>query len=385
MNIFKDYIEVIKLKKHLKILGNTYQYGIRCDIDEELLILKKHISNKKYKGIIIYPEAIKWDFFQRPQHMLREFAKAGYLCLFIEHNIDEKNILSKKYENLYVVNDACKLLPLLVDVDVIFYITYYLQYEFAKVFKNKIIWLDIVDKIEFFALYNSLSLKKWNYLIENADIATYSASELSKYFNNRSDCILLENAVNKNDFNISDRSYDDIKNLLNDKKIIGYFGAIEEWFDYDLLKKIDDLGIYNIIIIGNVSDMEKFDNFNNVYCLGFKKYDELVDYAKHFDISIIPFLVNDLTNSVSPVKFFEYMALNLPVITTEITEMVKYESKIVKIINDESDLKSVIDDLLKIDKLELNNLCEKIVENNLWDKRAKVILNKIEEVNYGYK
>jgi len=42
---------------------------------------------------------------------------------------------------------------------------------------------------------------------------------------------------------------------------------------------------------------------------------------RDFDIGIIPFKKNELTASVDPIKYYEYRALGLPVISTDFGEM----------------------------------------------------------------
>lgn len=59
-----------------------------------------------------------------------------------------------------------------------------------------------------------------------------------------------------------------------DKPIIGYYGAIASWFDYDLIKDISKTNKYNIVLIGQIYDETyKLNNMNelsNVYYLGKK-------------------------------------------------------------------------------------------------------------------
>jgi hypothetical protein len=40
-----------------------------------------------------------------------------------------------------------------------------------------------------------------------------------------------------------------------------------------------------------------------------------------FDVAVIPFLKNELTSSVDPIKYYEYRALGLPIISTGFGEM----------------------------------------------------------------
>jgi len=381
VTIIIKFKEVRDLKKHIKSLNKMFEGELKNGLSEELEAIDKDIIENKYKGIIIYPEAVRWEPVQRPQHLLKKFAENNYLCFFIEHNPNENKILKEVFPNLFIVNRAEKLLPLLKKHKVIFYITYFLQYEYAKQFENKTIWLDIVDRLDFFALYNSYSKKIWKKIISKADILSYSAAELKKYIKSREDAILLPNAVNPEDFIVEiDKVPSKLNKIDHTRPTIGYFGVIEEWFDWSIIKKIDDINLYNIVLIGPINSNINIDELNlkNTYMMGRIEYKELKKYAKVFNIAIIPFIVNDLTNSVSPIKFFEYLATNKPIITTNISEMKKYNSNIVKIIDETTDIENVIEELLKIDEKNIREEAMRLLQGNTWQNRYQIIEEKIE-------
>jgi len=52
-------------------------------------------------------------------------------------------------------------------------------------------------------------------------------------------------------------------------------------------------------------------------------------YLRRFDVATIPFQVNRVTNSTSPVKLFEYMAGGKPIVTTDMKECRKFQSVLI--------------------------------------------------------
>ncbi len=102
-----------------------------------------------------------------------------------------------------------------------------------------------------------------------------------------------------------------------------YVGALEHWFDLKLTYEVAcNLKDYSFILIGHPRiDMHELDSLPNVYSLGRKDYDEVPKYLQHSDVGIIPFQINDLTHSISPIKLYEYFAAGLPVVSVRLKEV----------------------------------------------------------------
>ncbi len=62
----------------------------------------------------------------------------------------------------------------------------------------------------------------------------------------------------------------------------------------------------------------------NVRLLGQRPYDEMPELLWNFDVCIIPFLVNDITEATNPVKFYEYLYGGKPVVAPALTELLPY-------------------------------------------------------------
>lgn len=378
MNWLKERKSVKELKNHIRAINQLWKINENIPVDSNLEFLQEKIKKHAYKGIVIYAEAVLWDPIQRPHHFLRELGKKGYLCLFLVHEDTSDVKIEEKYENVYLINGQEKVLSLLKNEEVIFLVTYFLQYLYAKQFPNKKVWLDVVDRLDFFAAYNSYSKKIWGELINNADIVTYSAAMLQKFVSKRKDALLLPNAATIEDFNIVENHIpEDLKPILESKrKIIGYYGAIEEWFDFSIIEEISKLGKYEVVLIGKASIKKEYPN---VHYLGQKEYRELKYYASCFDIAMIPFVINDLTNAVSPVKFFEYMALRLPVLSTKIFEMKQFKNSPVVRFIEPDNVEEQITSLLKLEKTEIALECEKIIAENTWAKRIDRVENILQK------
>jgi glycosyltransferase involved in cell wall biosynthesis len=63
----------------------------------------------------------------------------------------------------------------------------------------------------------------------------------------------------------------------------------------------------------------------NVHLLGQKPYSALPGYCRGFDVGIIPFRINELTVRANPLKLREYLAAGLPVVSTALPEVARYD------------------------------------------------------------
>lgn len=114
------------------------------------------------------------------------------------------------------------------------------------------------------------------------------------------------------------------------KPIVGYFGAIADWFDFDLIRKAArERPNYSFVLIGGYGveqDLEAeqaplLRGIPNLFLYGHKDYASLPSYLAHFDVAIIPFVMNPLTRATDPVKMYEYFSQGRPVVATQMPEL----------------------------------------------------------------
>ncbi len=109
------------------------------------------------------------------------------------------------------------------------------------------------------------------------------------------------------------------------KPVVGYYGTIADWFDVGLVMEAAKALITEVefVLIGDYTygGVNELRRLPNVHLLGEKPYDVLLSYLYHFDICIIPFKLNTLTDCTNPVKQYEYMAAGKPVVATNLPEL----------------------------------------------------------------
>ena len=107
---------------------------------------------------------------------------------------------------------------------------------------------------------------------------------------------------------------------------IGFFGLLSEWVDQDLILRLAREFSARIILIGKADvDVSRLQGIPNIQLLGPRPFSELPAHIAGFTVGIIPFVVNDLTRSVNPIKLREMLSAGCPVVSTALPEVARYE------------------------------------------------------------
>jgi CDP-glycerol glycerophosphotransferase (TagB/SpsB family) len=160
--------------------------------------------------------------------------------------------------------------------------------------------------------------------MNSADVVTTTATALyleRAVIEKRNNVYMSKNAVNEADFIRTDKDMPaDLRNIPAPR--IVYTGAIYEWFDkelfYDVIKENPDKS-FIVIGFGKVELLN--ESIPNLYFIDAMRHSDLISYLQHMQVGIIPFKPNtDLIVNTDPIKHYEYLACNLPVVTTMMPE-----------------------------------------------------------------
>lgn len=171
--------------------------------------------------------------------------------------------------------------------------------------------------------------------IRQADFTIVTSSELKRLKSALSQNVfLLPNAANTSAFHTALTAAlekpVELRDLPPEKKIICYTGNICRRLDYELLVKVARHHPDKILLMVGpfANDLYKTSGLHelpNVRFTGRKAIDELPAYLKYSDCCIIPFLCNQLTKSIYPLKINEYLSAGKPVVSTSFsTDIVSF-------------------------------------------------------------
>ncbi len=180
---------------------------------------------------------------------------------------------------------------------------------------------------------------------------------------------------------------EDIRNLPH--PMIGYFGAIDRWLDLELVEYLAQARPgWSFVFIGKRAiDVSGLSALPNIHFLGKRPFDELPRYGRSFDAAIIPFSIDELTVSVSPIKLKEYLAMGVPVVSTPLPAVVDHASEggFVDIADDPKGFLRLLERTLQRDSQELAIARQQFVHGDTWAARTEEVGRVIESrmINTG--
>jgi hypothetical protein len=355
---------------------------------------------------------LRWDFvYQRPQHLLSRYSKKINVYFFEEPVFDtqEKAYLSieKRENNLYVLKPHLQsnlteedihlslgriLENFLQNFELETFIFWYytpLALKFSDKYKPKIIIYDCMDELSAFKFAPKEIIAYEKKLISKADLVFtggHSLYEAKKQYH--ANIFPFPSSIEKKHFRKARQVTEAVDQQFINGPKIGFFGVIDERFDTELIRNIaTKRPEWQLIIIGPVLKIatETLPNNNNIHYLGQKSYNELPNYLAGWDVALIPFLLNESTRFISPTKTPEYLAANIPVVSTAIRDVVKPYGikKLVHICTDADQFIYAIEkELSEQSKQEWLKKVENYLKLISWDKTFNAMQNKVKTTLY---
>jgi glycosyltransferase involved in cell wall biosynthesis len=105
---------------------------------------------------------------------------------------------------------------------------------------------------------------------------------------------------------------------------LGFYGVIDERLDLAIVDRLAEAHPeWQIVLVGPVVkiDPASLPRRPNLHYLGQRSYEELPRYLAGWDVCLLPFARNDATRFISPTKTLEYMAAELPIVSTSIRDV----------------------------------------------------------------
>jgi len=377
-------------------------------------------SNNLYDHDMLYFGCVEWDLFQRPQSLVREFARRGRRVFYVEPMLSIGSIFSDLYHGKIaqtaqpVADNVVILKPLFSFSTFRSGMTRYVdKYVFKLWFqwirakyqlRDRTIlmmnlpywWENILDRDQFpdaLLLYDCCddcrvhsrndrilkNMERFERQVAGAADLCLATSDLlyTKLRQLNPSTYLAPNAVDPDYFlEKSMPAPPDMEQY--ERPIFGFMGSIYEHIDLEVVRTLSKLITKGTIVLVGYSDRvvelkQLTDQCKNIVYLGPRPYQHVPAYIRSFDVCLIPYKAGGRIDTVNPAKLNEYLIFGKPIIGLNTSEMKKY-GKYVYLYNDCSELENLVPAVLaerENDPIQQERTA--FAYENSWEKRAAQI------------
>ena len=416
-------------EKQFKSLNKIYLWQrLLLNFKTGIFFSLKPIDFKEsYTFDLFYFPIIDWHFrFQRSQQICTQLSKRGHRIFYLKPNtqvinkervkraeIKEKVEITKITKNIFEITAITRKplniynsLPSSSDIQYLNWSIEAVKERMAvrnslallslsfwyPVIKNKnwqIIY-DCLDELSGFSNIGKRIISQEKSLIKKTNLVIYSSQKL---FNKNKSLnpypLLIQNAADFNHFSKkAGKAPTDIKSINH--PIIGYYGAIADWFDEKMVEYLALLKPdWQFVFIGHPigAKINQLKKLPNLHFFGEKPYQELPSYLYQFDCFIIPFKLNKLILATNPVKVYEVLCSGKPIVSVNLPELQSMK-KLLYLAKDKKDFLEKIEIALKeksLTKSKRNKLIKKRVDfakANTWNHRTRQLVKGVKKYIY---
>ena len=343
---------------------------------------------------------LRWDFvFQRPQHLMTRLAE-HYDILIVEEPVYTEGQAHLKKTAVAPNITVCQphtavqhhgfhddqipvLQGLLADLvpegerPVVWFYTP-MALPLLQGFDPSLVVYDCMDELAAFKNPPKQLLQRESALLNIADLVFTGGPSLYEAKKNRhpnAHCFSSSvDAAHFRQAKNTEISHPEQANIPHPR--LGFYGVIDERFDTELVRRMAEAHPeWQIVLVGPVVkiDPAELPRAANVHYMGQRTYDELPKFLAGWDVCLLPFAMNDSTKYISPTKVLEYMAAELPSVSTPITDVKVPYGDVVAIAATPEEYIAACERMLALsadEKAALAQRMREVVANTSWDKTA---------------
>lgn len=306
------------------------------------------------KKTILYFSPIAWDAIkQRPQHLAEELSEI-YKVIYVEPSLSVFNSNSRK-NGLYkqrsfsinkwldVIRPPGFRLPRSVELASIFNMNTWGEFHYLKPFlcQADVLWFGspifsfyINERMNIPVVYDRMD--DYKALVQRR-LMKQTIHRLEKSMINSADAIITTSEHLYKDSIMKNKNVWLVRNGLDLKEvdkqmeselaselsyfknqgmyIYGYLGAIDHWFDYNVINIILQKNKNSLIYLIGPNNIPK-ENINSprVRYISPIPKEQVYSVIREFDVCLYPFKKNEMLDSINPVKIYEYLSCNRKVL-----------------------------------------------------------------------
>ena len=167
------------------------------------------------------------------------------------------------------------------------------------------------------------------------------------------------------------------------KPVFGYTGTVHgDRVDVNLIAGIAQAyPSATIAMVGpnllEEADQQALNQFSNIVFTGAQPYSELPDIMRSFDICMVPHLVTPFTESLNPIKLWEYLAAGKPIVSTNVAGFRDFP-ELLFVSRAHADFKENLSVALSADKSAANDR-QDVAKLHSWDSRLHAVVRVLND------
>jgi len=270
---------------------------------------------------------LHWDVMrQRPQELLAAFARAGHGVVFVDPS-----------EPAVRTAGGVTIVPSVAHAPrsgVILYLHFPLLRRMIDRFDDAVVVYDLLDDLSIFdpgerrVPERRRARAHHPQLLARADVVIASNRTLAeRHRAERDDLLVVPNGVDAARFGKPMARPGDLAGMT--RPIVGYHGMVSTWFDFGLLEAVAGARPeWSFAIVGPIDETvavraQAAATRPNVTFLGERPSRDMPAYVQAFDAGVIWFVVDRMTEGVTPLKMYELLAAGTPCVSTPLPAAVE--------------------------------------------------------------
>ena len=247
----------------------------------------------------------------------------------------------------------------------------------------------INEKLHLFYCYDGPNTSRYGQRANDADqgfakqvdgvivTSEFLASSMKEF---NQEMYVVKNGV---DFRIFNQ---DAKTGLNNdgkRKKVGYIGSLDQRFDIDTIEySVQQLPDYDFEFVGELMNSnieQRLSGYQNVKFMPPVKPNEVPGLLQKCDVGLIPYICNEYSKNIYPLKINEYLSVGVPVVLTSFADLPEFNEIVSFTSGKEAFCKAIVREI-EYDSLENIKKRIQFAEKNSWENRAQLFDDVIDRL-----